>query len=230
MEKRTREVLKPDNLKAVLLDMDGVVADGMPFHLRAWKEAFSAVGIEVTDIDIYKREGMDGLETVQEISREKGIPLSPETQRQVNESKNCILNEIFQVRFIPGSLELIKKLKAKGFKLALVTGTRGEVVRRILQEGLNPPEADFDVVINAETVERKKPAPDPYLKAVERLGVRKEECLVIENAPAGITSAKRAGLRCLAVTTSLPESYLREADAILPGLEEVADLFKNERD
>ncbi|HHT9121168.1 MAG TPA: HAD family hydrolase, partial [Candidatus Hypogeohydataceae bacterium YC41] len=176
------------------------------------------------DIDVYKREGMDGMETVQEISREKGVPLSPEVQKRVNESKNRILNEIFQVRFISGSLELIRKLKARGFKLALVTGTRGEVVRRILREGL---EGYFDVVITAESVERKKPAPDPYLKAVEELGLKKEECLVIENAPAGIVSAKRAGIRCLAITTSLPESFLTEADAILPGLEEVAKLFEN---
>lgn len=219
--------MKLNNLKAVLLDMDGVVVDGMPFHLRAWKKAFSAVGVEVTDIDIYRREGMDGLETVQEISREKGVTLTPEVQRRVNESKDRMLNEIFQVRFIPGSLDLIQKLKARGLRLALVTGTRGEVVSRILKEGLNPPEADFDVVITAESVERKKPAPDPYLKAVEGLGLRKEECLVIENAPAGIASAKRAGLRCLAITTSLPESYLKEADAVLPGLEEVAQLFNN---
>ncbi len=216
--------MKPNNLKAVLLDMDGVVVDGMPFHLRAWKEAFSAVGIEVTDIDIYKREGMDGLETVKEICAEKGVSLSPEVQREVNESKNRILNKIFRVRFIPGSLELIQKLKDMGFRLALVTGTRGEVVRKILKEGLDE---SFDVVITAESAERKKPAPDPYLKAVEALGLKKEECLVIENAPAGITSAKRAGLRCLAVTTSLPEPYLKEADDILPGLEEVARLFDN---
>ncbi|HLA38059.1 MAG TPA: HAD family phosphatase [Candidatus Brocadiales bacterium] len=219
--------MKLNNLKAVLLDMDGVVVDGMPFHLRAWKEAFSAVGIEVTDIDIYRREGMDGLETVQEISREKRVTLTPEVQRRVNESKDRMLNEIFQVRFIPGSLELIQKLKARGLRLALVTGTRGEVVSRIFKEGLNPPEADFDVVITAESVERKKPAPDPYLKAVEMLGLRKEECLVIENAPAGITSAKRAGLRCLAITTSLPASYLKEADAVLAGLEDVAKLFND---
>lgn len=108
-----------------------------------------------------------------------------------------------------------------------MTGTRGEVVSRIFKEGLNLPEADFDVVITAESVERKKPAPDPYLKAVEMLGLRREECLVIENAPAGITSAKRAGLRCLAITTSLPESYLKEADAVLAGLEDVASLFNN---
>lgn len=219
--------MKLNNLKAVLLDMDGVVVDGMPFHLRAWRDAFSAVGIEVTDIDIYRREGMDGLETVQEISREKGVTLTQEVQRKVNESKDRMLNEIFQVRFIPGSLELIQKLKARGLRLALVTGTRGEVVSRIFKEGLNLPEADFDVVITAESVERKKPAPDPYLKAVEMLGLRREECLVIENAPAGITAAKRAGLRCLAITTSLPASYLKEADAVLPGLEEVASLFNN---
>ncbi|MFN3468024.1 MAG: HAD family hydrolase, partial [Candidatus Brocadiales bacterium] len=149
---------------------------------------------------------------------------SPKTEREVNESKNRILNEILQIRFIPGSLELIRKLKAMGFKLALVTGTRGEVVKRVLKEGLD---GYFDVIITSESVERKKPAPDPYLRAVELLGLKKEECLVIENAPAGITSARGAGLRCLAITTSLPESYLNEADAVLANLGEVSKLFNN---
>ncbi|MFQ5862846.1 MAG: HAD family hydrolase [Candidatus Brocadiales bacterium] len=214
----------PKNLSTVILDMDGVVVDGMPYHLRAWREALATVGIEVTDIDIYLREGMDQLETVIQISREKGVSLASEDIKRVIDLKNRILDSIFKVRLIPGSTEFLSRLKGLGFRMALVTGTKKDVVETILHEetalkGL------FDVVVTAETAEHKKPDPEPYLKAIELLGTDKERCLVIENSPAGITSAKRAGLRCIALTTSLPENYLREADCIFHGLGDVSELF-----
>lgn len=215
-------------LKAVLVDMDGVIVDGMPFHLRAWKEAFASMGIEVSQTDVYLREGMDPRETIQQILREKGLSLDTQEIERINTIKNQVLNAIFQVRFIHGSLEFLSKLKAKGLKLALVTGTRKEVVERILKEGLGSASGGFDVVITAESTERKKPHPAPFLKAVvhlRRIGIDKEDCIAIENSPAGIASAKGAGLKCVALTTSLPEEYLKGADAIFHNLEEVSRLF-----
>lgn len=215
---------KLKKLKAVLFDMDGVIVDGMPFHLRAWSQAFATLGIEVTDTDIYIREGMDGQQTVREIAQEKAVSLNQEEIERTDELKNRLLNSIFRVRFIPGSLRFISRLKKLGLKLALVTGTRRQIVEKILKQGLP---GIFDVVVTAETVERKKPDPAPYLKAVEALGVNEDECLVIENSPAGITSARRAGLLCIALTTSLPEVYLKDADAVFHDFQEVSELFKN---
>lgn len=211
-------------LKAVILDMDGVIIDGMPYHLRAWQEAFKSVGIDVTDTDIYLREGMDQLETVAQIARDRGVVLSPEEMERVMDLKNHVLNAIFKLRFIPGSTELLSRFRGLGLRLALVTGTRGDVVEKILSAEHAIKDV-FDVVITAETVRHKKPHPEPYLKAVELLGVEKGRCLVVENSPAGIASAKGAGLRCIALTTSLPEDYLREADYIFHSLREVAELF-----
>ncbi len=214
----------PKDLKAVMLDMDGVVIDGMPFHQRAWKEAFAAVGIEVTDTDIYLKEGMDQRETVIQLCAEKGVSLSNEDMNKVIDHKNRILNSIFKVRLIPDIKEFLSRLKALGFKLALVTGTNKDVVERILhqEEALKDL---FDVLVTAATASRKKPDPEPYLKGVELLETGKERCLVIENSPAGITSAKRAGLTCLALTTSLPAEYLKDADCVFQSLEDVSRLF-----
>jgi len=217
----------PGDLRAVILDMDGVVIDGMPYHQRAWKEAFATAGIEVTDTDIYLKEGMDQMETVVQISREKGVSLSNQDMNKVIALKNRILNSIFKIRLIPGSTKFVSRLKRLGFRLALVTGTEKNVVERVLREEAAL-KGIFNVVVTAETVKRKKPDPEPYLKAVELLEIEKGHCLVIENSPAGIASAKRAGLTCLALTTSLPENYLREADCIFHSLEEVLKLFNQE--
>jgi HAD superfamily hydrolase (TIGR01509 family) len=117
-----------------------------------------------------------------------------------------------------GSKELLLELQRLNYRLALVTGTRLEVVNKVLQMGL---EGVFEIIITGEMVSNGKPDPEPYLKAVNELNVDKESCLVVENAPAGITSAKSAGLTCFAVQTSLPEEYLKSADKIFGS---IADL------
>ena len=111
------------------------------------------------------------------------------------------------------------ELKDRQYNLALVTGTRLEVVKKVLQVGLND---IFKVIVTGESVNKGKPDPEPYEKAVEELGARKEDCIVIENAPAGITSAKNAGLTCFAVQTSLPEEYLKDADRIFRDIDDVS--------
>ncbi len=77
----------------------------------------------------------------------------------------------------------------------------------------------FDAIISGEDVERKKPFPDIYLLAAERIGLKPENCLVVEDAVSGITAGKAAGCKCLAVTTSFPAEKLTEADWIKESLE-----------
>ena len=127
---------------------------------------------------------------------------------------------------MPGIYELLTELHKNGHRLALVTGSCLEAAKAVLQNGI---ENMFDVVVAGEMVANGKPDPEPYLTAISMLGVKKEDCLVIENAPAGITSAKRAGLRCYAVATSLPKTYLKEADKIFKNIEEISDCLLNER-
>jgi len=97
-----------------------------------------------------------------------------------------------------------------------------EVVKKVLQKGL---EDIFKVIITGEMVNRGKPSPEPYQKAVDELKAEKEDCIVIENAPAGITSAKSAGLTCFAVQTSLSEEYLQDADRIFQNIDDVAQFL-----
>ena len=206
-------------LNSVIFDMDGVVVDGMPYHIESWKKALLTVGISVTDLEIYLMEGMTGEETIQELTSKKNKFLSDESIRNVLKLKRKIFKDIFTVKLMKGSKELLLELQRLNYRLALVTGTRLEVVNKVLQMGL---EGVFEIIITGEMVSNGKPDPEPYLKAVNELNVDKENCLVVENAPAGITSAKSAGLTCFAVQTSLPEEYLKSADKIFRSIDDLS--------
>jgi beta-phosphoglucomutase len=206
-------------LNSVIFDMDGVIVDGMPYHIESWKKALSTVGISVTDLEIYLMEGMTGEETIKELTNKKNKSLSDESIRSVLKLKRKIFNDIFTVKLMKGSKELLLELHRLNYRLALVTGTRLEVVKKVLQMGLNDV---FKSVITGEMVSNGKPDPEPYLKAVNELGVNKENCLVVENAPAGIESAKTAGLTCFAVQTSLSGEYLKSADKIFQSIDDLS--------
>ena len=218
-------ILKMKIKSTIIFDMDGVISDSMPFHAKAWKEAFGTIGVDVEDFEIYIREGMKGRETIEDIIKERNLSISQEQMEQIYKRKRDAFGRIFEVKLMPGIYELLTGLRKNGHRLALVTGSCLEAAKAVLQNGI---EDMFDVVVAGEMVANGKPDPEPYLKAVSMLGVAKENCLVIENAPAGITSAKRAGLTCYAVATSLPKTYLKEADIVFNNIEEVSDCLLNE--
>jgi HAD superfamily hydrolase (TIGR01509 family) len=207
------------NINTIIFDMDGVVVDGMPYHIQSWKEALSTIDMSVSDLEIYLMEGMTGRETMEIFVSKSNRSLSDETAEKVIKLKRKIFNDIFTVTLMKGIKDFLFELKDRQYNLALVTGTRLEVVKKVLQMGLDD---IFKVIVTGESVNKGKPDPEPYVKAVEELGARKEDCIVIENAPAGITSAKNAGLTCFAVQTSLPEEYLKDADRIFQDIDDVS--------
>ncbi len=208
------------NINTVIFDMDGVIVDGMPYHIKSWKEALSTIDMSVSDLDVYLMEGMTGRETMEIFVKKSNISISDETTDKIIKLKRKIFNDIFTVTLIKGIKNFLLELKDRQYNLALVTGTRLEVVKKVLQVGL---ENIFEVIVTGEMVNKGKPKPEPYLKAVDELKATKEDCIVIENAPAGITSAKGAGLTCFAVQTSLSEEYLQDADKIFQDIEDVSN-------
>lgn len=198
-------------VKAVIFDMDGVITNTMPDHYRAWKRVLSGVGLAVTKKEIYLREGQPGNITVREIFKERGFTYSEAQIKHILSSKEELFKKVVKQRFIPGARCFLRFLKKEGFLLGLVTGTACHEVERILPEYLR---GLFSVVVTGCEVKKGKPDPEPYLKAMKKLRIKPREAVVVENAPFGILSAKRAGLKCVALETSLPRSYLKEADLI----------------
>ncbi len=213
-----------ENINTVIFDMDGVIVDGMPYHIKSWKDALSTIDMFVSDLDIYLMEGMTGRETMEIFVKKSDISISDETADKIIKLKRKIFNDIFTVKLIKGIKSLLLELRDRQYNLALVTGTRLEVVKKVLQVGL---ENIFEVIVTGEMVNNGKPNPEPYLKAVDELNATKENCIVIENAPAGITSAKSAGLICFAVQTSLSEEYLQDADRVFKDIDGVSRYLLN---
>jgi HAD superfamily hydrolase (TIGR01509 family) len=118
---------------------------------------------------------------------------------------------------LPGVREFIGKGRKKGLKLAVATSADHVKMEANLNEINLLPDL-FNATVNGLEVEHKKPHPDIYLKASEKLGLKPEECLVVEDAPSGIKAAVAAGCKCLAVTSSFPKNKLAEADWICDSL------------
>ena len=203
-------------VKAVIFDMDGVVTNTMPDHFRAWKEIFKREGIAVTREDIYSREGQRGMDSVKEIFRDYDKTVDAETARRILRDKEKFFKKIVKRRFIPGARSFLKWSHKSDFHLALVTGTARHEVYKILPMAIY---SLFSVIITGSDVQNGKPHPEPFLKALEKLKIKASEAVVIENAPLGIRSAKKAGIACFALETSLSREYLKEADIIFSSFE-----------
>lgn len=207
-------------VKAVIFDMDGVITNTMPDHYRAWKKIFTQEGLKVDRREIYQREGQQGMQTLREVFAIHKKEFVAKEATRLLKAKERLFKKIVKIRFIPGARRFLHSLKHDHFLLALVTGTSRHEVRRILPGDIYKL---FNVVVTGTDVRNGKPHPEPYLTALKELTVRRSEAVVLENAPFGIESAKKAGLKCLAVETSLPRRYLKDADRIFSSVTELCD-------
>ncbi len=218
------------NAEAVLFDMDGVVLDSMPWHVRAWQEAFREFGLRVPEEALYLHEGAIEAETSRKIFEDQGVSPTEELFRAVLKRQRELFRQKYWpfVRPFPEIPDLLADLRREGRRLALVTSSHREILEEILPQELR---RLFHFILTGDQVRRRKPHPEPYLLAKEKLSAPTEGTLAVENAPAGIKSAKGAGLFCVALTTTLPPKHLREADLVLPSHRDLYRLLtKNGRE
>jgi HAD superfamily hydrolase (TIGR01509 family) len=205
--------------------MDGVLVDTAPFHLAAWQGVLRKRGVRFTAAD-FKRSFGQRNDTI--IRQALGRPVTPEEIAAIAAEKEAAFRRQAgqQLRALPGAVPLLDSLKQRGFGLALASSAPRENVRLIT--GALGLEAYFGATVTGEDVTEGKPSPEGFLLAARRLGVAPPRCLVIEDAVAGVTAARRAGMRCLAVTSTHPGESLGEADLIVATLEGVtaADIEK----
>jgi beta-phosphoglucomutase len=210
--------------RAVLFDLDGVITDSMSLHYEAYRQAFEKYGIQITPLDVYLTEGMPSMEAGKAMAREKCARLTDEQIRKLVEEKREIYRRLAAhgTKTYPGVPETLSMLRENGIKLALITGSNLKTVTGILESlGLG---GRFDVVVTGDDTARGKPYPDPYRKGMEELGVPPENCVVVENAPLGVESAKAAGAGyVIGVTTTLPAEYLKGADDVMPSFADIEE-------
>ncbi len=209
---------KASNL-AIIWDMDGVIVDTGAYHRDAWIEAFGKRGIDFTTEDFVATFGtrndnvirrMLGRKTPTELIREISEEKEADYRRRIAES----------IVALPGAVALLEDLAVAHFKQAIATSAPPANVRQIMCVlGLD---RYFNCMVTEKDVSEGKPSPQSFLLAAKTLNVLTANCIVIEDAITGVSAARRAGMRCVAVTTSHPRRNLGQADFIVDSLEELS--------
>ena len=198
--------------RGVIFDMDGVLCDSERFiceaAIRMFAECYQRT---VAPEDFVPFVGMGENRYLGGVAEKHGIPLDIDLAKR--RTYALYLNLIRgRLQPLPGALEFIPRCRHAGLLLAVASSAdRVKLFGNLKEIGLPP--ATFDATVNGLEVTRKKPAPDIFLLAAERIGVSAGECLVVEDAPSGLRAGKAAGARCLGLTTSFPAPTLREAGA-----------------
>ncbi len=203
--------------RAFLWDMDGVIVDSGAPHFESWRQAFAVHGVIYT---LAQFESFFGTRDDYIIRQVMGS-LPDDTVRQIADDKERRYRDLIRnnARIFPGVIPLLKAMKQGGFKIALGTSAPMENVEAVAQQiGLHE---YFDAVVTGEEVTEGKPSPEIYLLAAAKLGANPERCVVFEDSPHGVVAARRAGMKCVAVTNSHPATLLQEADRVVESMEEM---------
>ncbi|MGA0844962.1 MAG: HAD family hydrolase [Luteolibacter sp.] len=188
---------------AVIFDCDGTLVDSMPAHFEAWCEALSihgAGGIFKEDV-FFAMGGRPTRDIVVELNDEYDLKLDPEAVAFAK--REAFLKRIGSVRLIDEVIDFARGLRGK-MPMAVASGGSRRVVEKTLHAvGISD---WFDEVVTADDVEHGKPAPDIFLRAARLLEVVPERCLALDDAPAGILSAQRAGMQVIAIPSPLSSS------------------------
>jgi len=212
-------------LRAIVFDFDGVIANSEPLHFRAFRAVLSDLGLAFDERDYYARFlGFDDVGVFEAVGAERGTGWTSAQVRGLVADKAVRLEALEHGASVlfPGAAEAIRRAAAT-VPIAIASGARGEEIRRVLDgSGLAH---YFTAIVAAEDTRVSKPAPDPYLRAVELLApvtganLRAAECVAIEDSVWGLASARSAGLRTVGVTNTYDRSALGDADLIIASLE-----------
>jgi len=206
-------------IKGVLFDMDGVLADSEQYICKAAIMMFAEYGLTVKPIDFKPFVGTGENRYIGGVAEKYGLEIDiVKVKARTYEIYKSIIRG--NLKPLPGAVGMVNRCRNMGLRLALATSADTIKMEANLLE-IGVPASAFAAIITGLDVENKKPAPDIYIKAAEKIRLQPEECLVVEDAVSGIKAAKSAGCKCLAVTTSFDRALLYEADWICESLEKV---------
>ncbi len=220
---------KSSALQAVIFDFDGVIVDSEPLHYRAFLEVLKPRGIEFSFDEYLDRYiGFDDRDAFKEAFKQMGKKLDgPELAdlivRKAKAFERIVKSEI---KPFPGSVELIRDLSNEKIPLAIASGALKDEIELIL--GMLSLSSYFNVIVSADQVKKSKPDPETYIVALKELEQKLSAvkldpgaCIAIEDTPAGIASAQRAGLKVVAVGHSYQREDLVAADCAVENLNEI---------
>jgi beta-phosphoglucomutase len=208
-------------MKAYLFDMDGVIVDNTPYHVKSWQVYARKFGRELGVDEIKRRLGYTNEGYMKYIL---GRDPTPAEVADAIRQKEAIYRDLFRPHLAlpPGFADLLDAADKAGIVCAVATSAPPENVAFVL-DGLGI-RSRFRCVVDDSQFKRGKPAPDCYLMAAQRLGVPPAECTVFEDAIAGIQAGKAAGMKVIAIASSYPAEILApyHPDRIIGSFTELA--------
>ena len=210
----------PFPIPAFIFDLDGVVVDSNELHVESWKEVARRHGFDCPDPDHIGKCGLRTGAVIRDLLR---WPVSEKEAARIGFEKEEIYREWIRqggIRPIPGALEFLDQSRQLGIRCAVGSSAPRENVDLCLK--VLRLEEGFVATVSGADIPRGKPAPDIFLKAAEQMGVEPGQCLVFEDAPAGVEAAHAAGMRAVALLTSHSREELFGADWLVPDFRSIS--------
>jgi beta-phosphoglucomutase len=186
-------------INACIFDLDGVIVDTAHYHFLAWKRLARELGYELTLADNENLKGVSRMKSLEIVLELGGVTATEHEKELMANKKNTWFNDYVErmmpEEIFPGVRKLIVDLKKNGIKVGLASSSKN--ARTVIQ--LLHIQHEFDAIVDGTMIEHSKPHPEIFLLAAKKLGVRPDECVVFEDAEAGVAAALAAGMKCVGV-------------------------------
>jgi beta-phosphoglucomutase len=206
-------------IKACIFDLDGVIVDTAVYHYKAWKRLANQLGFDFTEEQNEKLKGVSRTRSLELILQWGGITKTPAEQEELATLKNTwyvdMISHMTPAEILPGAKEFLSACRQAGLKTALGSASKNSMMILEKVDIVNL----FDAVIDGNKVTKAKPDPEVFLKGAEAVGVSPAECVVFEDAIAGVEAAIAGGMKAVGVGS--PE-VLHEANLVISGLNEMS--------
>jgi beta-phosphoglucomutase len=205
-------------IKGCIFDLDGVIVDTAKYHYLAWKKLATLLNINFSEEDNERLKGVSRMASLDIILEIGNRVIDDKTKEEYASLKNKwyldYINRMMPDEILPGSLEFISELKNSGIKVALGSASRNTplILERLGIGRL------FDGVADGNNVSKAKPDPEVFITAAKLVGVQPEECIVFEDAVAGVEAALNAGMHCVGIGS---EKTLKDAHFVVSGLDKM---------
>jgi len=201
---------------ACIFDLDGVVVDTAKYHFIAWKALAEQLGFDFTLEDNERLKGVSRTQSLEILLEIGGLEFPEHEKLAMAEKKNTLyvsyIEKMTPEETLPGVKKFLQELRNSGIKIALGSASKNTpmILERIQLSGM------FDAIVDGNSISEAKPNPEVFLKGAEELGVLPENCVVFEDAIAGIEAAQNASMHCVGIGE--PET-LGFADLVIPGFD-----------
>ena len=186
-------------ISACIFDLDGVIVDTAHYHFLAWKRLAHELGYDLTPTDNERLKGVSRMQSLEIVLELGGVTASEHDKELMANKKNTWFNDYIErmmpEEIFPGVKQLIRELKSKGIKVGLASSSKNaKTVIQTLRI-----QHEFDAIVDGTMIKYSKPHPEIFLLTAQKLHVKPEECLVFEDAEAGVEAALAAGMKCVGV-------------------------------